>query len=1167
MKLRWLTPLALGLVISVIAPLPAPAAEPYLEFIEGLRHREYFDFAMAYIEQIEKRPDLPADVKVVIPFEKAKTLVQGALVMSNFEVQMKQLEQARSYLEQFLKDNPSHAEAGPANETLAEIIVHKGDVELQQSRSPGNAAQKAQFQKRARGYFAEARTVYQTAHDRFKESYNKYDKSIPKTDKRFDAREEVFRKMVKSQLQLAVMTYKDGQTYDRGSPENKKLLTEAAAAFDKIHAQYRQLISGLYARMWEAKCWEEQDEIGKALGFYIELLGHGKDLKPDQRDPQLRKLQNKVLHFKLICLNHDKKKQYQIAIMEGEDWLKENRGQASSRDGLGIQWEMLRAQEMLARQEDTGEAEKNKLLQQALDRARYINRFHSEFKDGSAAMIQKLMVALNREPGDPKDLPTAFGVAENIVADVNRRLPKIREARGNEQLRMLDELQPMLKEAVRILQIGLSVVGPKDDQKVVNRARYFLAYCYYLMRDSSERKPTHSLDAAIVAEFAAHKLLTTQPDRALEAAFLAQAAYIQAYSNENGKRDAEIKRVIGVCNFITENWPTSDIANDARMNLGKVYTETHQPAEAAKWYQQVPETAPQYLEAQLAAGNAWWYSFKNESVRPEAERKTREELDAMVKQSQDILKAALTKFESQLPGEIASVDREKLVALTTAKANYASILNGSGDYKTALEALTAGKLSVLAAVEAPPGEDGKPDDQKRPAEGGIKSRKFAGWVYGEVLLRAYVGLQDLENARSAMKTLEKIVGAGGGGASVTKVYLDLGRELQKEVQRLQAAKDPRLNDVLKSFETFLEDMAKRQEGHDYNTLNWIADTYSNLGEGLEAGDPTKSESYFGKAAAAVQLLVDTETAKPGAIPSQAVLAVKLKLVQCKRRQKSFDSAHQMLLDILKEKARAVDVQEEAARLFQDWGTYGGSENLSKFEVAVRGEKGDKKTKKPVIWGWGGLAEKLQTNLQTNPKPEYEKQFLDASYNAAACWYKYANAESSTKKRKDLVREANTAVKRPRAMLPQLGGGEMWAKYNSLYRNIEQMMLDLGMDEMKGKEVVDLERTISREERDAQRAAAAAAREESGSDAEETVAAAAPKSKKKEGSSAKPKASDGNGTTIIAVVIVLLAGGGGAAYYFLVLNKKPKARRRVVTEEVENPFANMTPEPPKVKTKR
>ncbi|RDJ93262.1 hypothetical protein B4Q13_23065, partial [Lacticaseibacillus rhamnosus] len=116
-------------------------------------------------------------------------------------------------------------------------------------------------------------------------------------------------------------------------------------------------------------------------------------------------------------------------------------------------------------------------------------------------------------------------------------------------------------------------------------------------------------------------------------------------------------------------------------------------------------------------------------------------------------------------------------------------------------------------------------------------------------------------------------------------------------------------------------------------------------------------------------------------------AVKLTLVKCRRRQKSFDTAHQMLIQILKEKGKAVDVQEEAAQLFQDWGS-SGSDHVNKFEVAIVGGKKAKKGKSAEdgkVWGWAGLAEKLQTNLQTNPKPEYERQFLDASYNAALCW--------------------------------------------------------------------------------------------------------------------------------------------------------------------------------------
>jgi len=693
------------------------------------------------------------------------------------------------------------------------------------------------------------------------------------------------------------------------------------------------------------------------------------------------------------------------------------------------------------------------------------------------------------------------------------------------------------------------------------------------MRDNSrEGHPDHSFHAAVIADYIARKNVKSQPELALEAAYLAQAAYIQAYHGEpEGKRDAEINHVIDVCNFITANWPNSDKAHDSRMAIGRVYTEIQQPGKAAEQYALIPESAPQYLEAQLEAGNAFWYAYLFESVRPEAERKPKEELDGLLKQSQTILQSALAKFEAQIPGEISQVDETRLGNLTRAKVNYSQILNGSGNYKGALAVLAEGRLAVLAAVTPPDG-----DEKKRPEKGSIKSRQYAGLVY-QVLLRTYVGLQDLEKARATMRELEKIVGAGGGGASLTRIYLDLGKELEKEVQRLQTANDPRLAEVLKSFENFLQDMFQRKEGHDFSSLIWVAETYRALGEGLEKGDSAKSENYFGKAVAALQMLLDTEAAKPGIIPNPAAqLGVRLRLVMCKRRQRDFESAHTLIISILKEKSKAVDVQEEAAQVFQDWAARGGADMLDKYAVAIEGSQA-KKGKGPDdkrIWGWAGLAERIKSNLLTNPKPEYEKQYLDASYNAAYCWFKYATGQTTKAKEKELLPEAYKAVRGTAGLIPNLGGGESWARFNTLYRDIQQDMLDLGMDEMKGKEVSDLERrrtALTKEERAAARAAA----KKSGDDLALATDDGAPpaSNKKKEGTKAKtggkskPKQSSGGSGTMIAVLVLLVAAGGGAAWYFLVFQKKTKPkRRRVVVDDGPVPDLESVPTPA-VKTKK
>jgi hypothetical protein len=401
---------------------------------------------------------------------------------------------------------------------------------------------------------------------------------------------------------------------------------------------------------------------------------------------------------------------------------------------------------------------------------------------------------------------------------------------------------------------------------------------------------------------------------------------------------------------------------------------------------------------------------------------------------------------------------------------------------------------------------------------------------------------------------------------------------------LQSAQDPRLAEVLKSFETFLEDMFNRKEGHDFSTLIWVAETYRALGDGLEKGDPAKAESYFGKGAAALQLLLDMEAAKPATIPEGAILGVQLKLVTCKRRQKSFAEAHQMIVGILKKKARALDVQEEAARLFQDWASRG--DDLDKWEVAIKGagaEKGKTKDDKNV-WGWVGLAEKVRGAMESNPTPEYEKQYLDASFNAADCWHKYAVAQSTDNKRKKLMASAYTSIRGTAAMMPSLGGGESWARFNSLYRVIEQDMLDLGMPEMKGKEVVDLEkRGMTKEERAAaKKAAQENAAADGGADlADEKAVKKKKKSKAAAGDKQVAKAGSGGSGMMIAVVVVVLAIGGGAAYFFLVLKKKAKPRRRpVVIEEPDlvldlpqsqptksSPAQSPPPKEKTVKTKR
>lgn len=1108
-----------GLIALLCLNVPLHAAEPYLEFLEGLRERDYFDYAIIYLDQIVARADTPAEIKEVIPFEKAITLLQGVRTVRSPEQQSKQLDDAKLFLEQFLKASPRHAKAAQANTELANVLVGKGRVEVLQSRSPNNAAQKGDYQKKARDYYAQARKVFQAAHDQYKTAYEKFNAFIDKAKNKsdYETREQSLVNYIQAQLNLGIVTYEEAQTYDKTAKEYKQFLTKASTEFEAIHSKYRSQIAGLYARMWQGKCFEEQDDLNKALGIYNELLGHGSAEGGKVTGP-LKTLQDRVLHFKLICLNHDQKKDYQVVVQDATEWLKENTGNArQTRVGLGIQWEMARAQEMMAKKEGTVNAERDRLNNQALATARIVNRYPGEYKEASSAAIQRLLISLNREPGDPKDFETAFGVGRDMVQQITKRTAAIDGIKNpNEKNKQIADLQLQLKEASRILNLALTLAGPKDAVKEINTARYMLSYVYYLMKKSYE--------SAILGEFIATRYHATEPDQALDAAFLSMAAYMQAYNAlPDGQRDLEIQRMIDTCNFITQHWPKSDKAHEARMYLGSIYSQIKQPAEAAKWFLQVPESATQYLDAQLKAGQAYWQAYVESTVLPEEQRPPKEQLEEWLKQAQKILRDGITKREANLAEGAPPVDN-----ITAAKYSLVQILNGSGAYKDALVLLTEGGRSLASAVAVA-------DKEQRPPTGAVKSVAFASAVYRE-LLRAYVGIQDLDKARASMKELEKIAGAGGGGAGITPILLQLGKELEKEVKRLQSANDSRLSDVLKSFETFLDDMFKRQDGQDYNTLSWIGETYYALGEGMEQGDKAKSEAYFAKAGAAFQAIVEKASKDEKFAPEGNVTAVKLRLVNCKRRQNAFDDAHKLIVEILKVRNNTLDGQREAALVYQDWGARGGPEHWEKWNLAITG---DKKT----IWGWQDFAERLGRNLmQGGETSEYEPQYLDARYNLAFSRFRYAMAQTNSQKKGPLLEAAMRDVTVTASLSEDLGGGESWDKFNQLYRSIQQKMLDEGHAAMKGKQVADLEKRIKVDPADL--VAAAAEKKK----AEATTVATSKKTKAAKAAPAKPASSGGSGM-IIGLLVIVVAGGGAAAYYFTsIKGKKKKPRKQLQLAE-------------------
>ena len=1006
--LAWLVPLAM------ILAAPVHAEEPYLEFVQGLRDQQYYDYAILYLDQIGARPGVPAAIKEVIPYQKAMILLDGSKRARTPEKQTEQLVQALAFLEQFVKDSPNHASAGDANSDRAQILSGMGQVEIMQSRSPANQGSKRDFQAKARDLIAKARQVFQTAYDQHEAAWKKFPISIDADKDRgpFAARAQSEVNMITAMLNLAMCTYHEAQTHDVGSNDFKQLLNKAAEEFEKMHQRYRSQVGGLYARAWQGKCFEEQNDLQKAMGIYNELLDH-----PGNEGP-LARLKSQTLYFKLICLNSKDRNDNQLAADLAEEWLKKHQQESRTETGLGIQWEQAKAFEALGdkvARETKADAER--AWRQARTIAVQINKYPGEFKDTSQSMIQRLQVKLGGKEQTPRDFDTAFGLGGQsfkAALEIKKEIDGAKKTKrpADEIAKLEADWKNEVNDAAKNFELALGLATKRDAPKSLSDCRLWLAYVYYWQNKNYE--------AAVLAQFVARTADKDNGSVALDAAFMAMAAFVKAF-NENkapiDQKAEDIRMIIRACNLITDRWPASEKANDARMTLGGIYSGARKPAEAAEWFGKVPESDPRYPEAQAAAGQAYLNAYSSAGRLTGADKPSVEKLGEWLKLAEQHLRTGIAKLTAGLPKEgIAPPE------LINSKFLLATIIITQGKEAEAIKLLLDDPHSVIKAVTVA-AEDQRP-------EKGVTSRKFASGVY-KVLLRAYIGVNNLDKGRETMKTLEAITAAGGadGLADVTQLYVDLGKLLKDELDRLKSnGETERFEKLMTSFETFLNEMVSRKEGQTFGSLSWIGETYFALGETVSS-DAAKSTAFYDKAGGAFGDILTKAAADQNFATPEQLLGVKIRQVRVHRFKKEFESAETLMSEVIKARPNDIKVQFAACEVYQDWGASGQTDSAKKLKVAINGNE------KIGMWGWGQISVKLQKSSAFKTDPAFVETFLDARFNGTQARQRYARDLPPKDKQKELDRclmELTVTSSVTKEM-----SDERFAKFNAMYREILQ----------------------------------------------------------------------------------------------------------------------------------
>ena len=982
---------------------PAGAVEEAQRFLNGLREQGLFDTALDYLEQMRTSPLCPPEVKDAIDYEAGVTLVTASRTERVSGVKEKSLDQAQVAFKKFLKEHPEHKLAAIATTQLANVLVERGRMKAEQAqRATKTAEEKKQLNGEARVLYEEAKKVFEQSEKNFYEKLKAYPKFIdPKKKLEIEERDQARKDLLQSRLYLATVIYELALTYEPGTKEWKENLEKSAKSYNELYDKYGSRLAGLYARLWEGRCYKVLGDDKKAFEVFEELL-----MQPDE-PPAFRTLKNKALILALETYMLPKVKNYAEAIKRAKKWQETARGpEENSEDGLVIKFVSADAALSWARALKPDDDRRKDALTYARKQFGFVSRFPGDYEQKAKAKLRDpLLVGENAERPEPENFIEARDRGKAAL-DLTQELTiqiKLAEDQGKkaEIPKLVEQIKEAQAEALKYYRMALGMTTPNTPVDDINVVRYYLAYLYWINEDLWE--------SAIMGEFLARKYPNSAGAR--QGAKISMAAYVKLFNEVRKAEDNQFETdcMVGIADFITKRWPDSPEADEAWMMLIRTAVVDGKPNEAAAYLEKVSPDSPRRGEAELMTGQSLWGAYLQAARLEEGERPSQEKLDAMVKQAQDTLTKGIERMRKQVEegGEVS-------YTLAAALLSLSQIYIGAAKPDEAIKWLDDPKIGPVTLVAA---------NNPLTNKGSFRVETY------KAALRAYVAAQQLEKAEQTMNALEKEVAKGGdksAASTLTRIYISLGRELQELLERLRNEKKTEdLEKVAKGFELFLTRISERKAGNTFNSLNWVAETFFGMGAGFDPGGttlPPEAKKYYQKAADTYKQILATCKADPKFAPAGATTGLEIRLAKCQRRMGNYKESLALLVGILKKRTMMIDAQVEAAYTYQAW----GQEKSTYYLIAIKGS-----AKYKEVWGWG------RTSKLVARSPKHISIFHEARYNLALCRMKYALTQSG-KTKSEVLKQAEGDITIVERLYPDMGGDEWRDKYDKLLRQVQKL---------------------------------------------------------------------------------------------------------------------------------
>jgi tetratricopeptide (TPR) repeat protein len=581
--MRWLV----FLLALVAAPLRAD--EPHLEFVERLRANALADVALDYLDSLAKNP--PQDIAGRLPLERAKTLVALAEQLNDDLQRDERLTQARLAFEAHLKTGLDARTATDVRLELARMTVRQGRYRVAAARRQENKSERQDA-------LAKARLLFDVAVQDLQAARSALETELAKPD---DADRTFFAKRLnETQFEVGILTMNRALTY---SDRNTEQLNKRGQELNDARKQFMVIAErdGNDPLSWRAfveagRCCMELDNSAQAFKVFSAITKAGGRAPPD--------VARTARYYELLLTDRNSRAGSVDVIRGCEEWLDKYSQAARTPEGQGVQY--LLASNLIQQAQGgvtPGKADQPMVVSTSarltLEKAeRYLKRLaaiEGDFARKAANMRSEVLVTLMAERA-------AAGIGrlanfEECFLSAQVDTYQMSKAEGTDAAA---KRQRHLRRAVQALQRGLLLTTQGDDPKDVFTARVMLSYLFLISGDP--------YSAAVLGEHLAHS--NAPAPRGAKAAAYGLSAYATILTESRSRHasleeiGSDVRRLRSLAEFVEHTWPNEPDTDAARFQLGNLFFDDRQYADAFDMLARVGDKFPAFAYARYRQGAA-----------------------------------------------------------------------------------------------------------------------------------------------------------------------------------------------------------------------------------------------------------------------------------------------------------------------------------------------------------------------------------------------------------------------------------------------------------------------------------------------------------------------------------------------------------------------------------